>query len=97
MTLGSSNPPTIGTAQARIDDQIQETQQQIGLVETGAEAVSSHAQGLWLSSQKLRDGDRVEAQLDSLRQFRWHLSLVRAASRSDVQAFERAYGADDRP
>jgi hypothetical protein len=87
----------IGAAQVRIDDQIQETQQQIGLEETSSAGIPSPAQGMWLSIQKLRDGDRVEAQLDSLRQFRWHLSLVRAASQSDVQAFERVYGADEQP
>ena len=96
MSDGSSTLSAIGSAQARIDDQIQQAQQ-IGLNETGSEAISSPAQGLWLSIQKLRDGDRVEAQLDSLRQFRWHLSLVRAASQSEVQAFERVYGFDDRP
>lgn len=77
MLDGANTSEELDEAQARLDDQIEDAEELRILQEASLSAGPAPGS---LSLQQLRDGDRFEAQIDSLRQFRWHLSLVRAAA-----------------
>ncbi len=94
MTRGSDPVGAFEVAQARLNDRIEDTIEQLSVHDDGLHVESSTAEGAWLSIQQLRHGDREEAQLDSLRQFRWHLSLVKAASEQAISPM-RERGSSD--
>ncbi len=73
MSDGPSATHPFPAAQIRFDDEMDQAHPQ-------QEAAATTAAGIWTAIQQLRNGDRVEAQHDSLRQFRWNLSFVRAAA-----------------
>ncbi len=94
MTIGSDQVGALEVAQARLNDRIEDTMEQLSVDDEGGYVEAGPAEGAWLSIQQLRFGDREEAHLDSLRQFRWHLSLVKAAAeQAPLPAHER--GASD--
>lgn len=94
MTTGSDQVGPLEVAQARLNDRIEDTMEQLSVHDAGGYVEADPAEGAWLSIQQVRLGDREEAHLDSLRQFRWHLSLVRAAAQqAPLPARER--GATD--
>lgn len=75
MTEGPSTIEPFPAPQIRYDDTMDHSHQP-----KQPEEPSTPAAGIWTAMQHLRNGNREEAQQDSLRQFRWNLSFVRAAA-----------------
>ncbi len=74
---------TLNSARVQLDDQIQDAEAELNRREIHVDDGTTPVEAVWSSLQTLRHNDRYEAQIDSLRQFRWHLSLVQAASQAD--------------
>ncbi len=74
MSDGPSATHPFRAAQIRLDDEMDQAHPE------PHEEVAANAAGIWTAIEQLRNGDRVEAQHDSMRQFRWNLSFLRAAA-----------------
>ncbi len=74
MSEGPSATHPLPAPQIRFDDEMDQAHPQ------KHDDVATTAAGIWTAIEQLRNGDRVEAQHDSLRQFRWNLSFLRAAA-----------------
>src|SRR5687768_6681121 len=78
MTSRLHSIDAFAAARGEVDDQIKAVEAQLDAPNLSPDVAEHPGDGIFRALQILRDHDRNEIKVESLREFAWHLSLVEA-------------------